>query len=294
MSRCDAVMRLSAVFAFACLATGVVSGAANASAYRVASYEFVDRTRSIVLANGTHVPRRLRTVVRYPAAAGEHPLIVFAHGFALAPGNYSGLLDAWADAGYVVAAPIFPLTNTNAPGGPNESDLINQPRDMSVVISRLLELSARRHGALSGRIDSRLITVAGQSDGGVTALAVAYDSRFRDRRVRAAIVMSGARLGGMGPFPAVGPPLLALQGTSDSINAPATTEAYFSQAHRPKFLLWLLGAEHLPPYTSEQPQLGLVERVTIAFLDHYVMHGSLRTFEAAARRPGVDRLVADP
>jgi predicted dienelactone hydrolase len=221
-------------------------------------------------------------------------LIVFAHGFALLPSAYTRLLDAWAQAGYVVAAPIFPLTNADAPGGPNESDLINQPHDVSFVISRLIALSAQPHGVLAGKIDPTRIAVAGQSDGGVTALAVAYDQRFRDPRLRAAIVMSGARLGGMGAFPERGPPLLAMQGTADTFNAPATTEAYFSLAHRPKFLVWLLGAEHLPPYTTEQPQLGVVERVTLTFLGHYLLGRPLTMFLDVARQPGITRLVSQP
>ena len=219
---------------------------------------------------------------------------MFAHGFSLTPARYSSLLGAWAAAGYVVAAPVFPLTNTNAPGGPTEADLVNQPRDLSFVITRLLVLNRRRTSVLRGTIVPSRIAAAGQSDGGVTALAAAYDSRFRDRRVRVAIVLSGARLGGMGAFPRPGPPLLAVQGTADPFNAPATTATYFGLAAPPKFLLWLLGASHLPPYSDEQPQLGIVERATIAFLDHYLKGGSLSAFERAARRPGLTRLVADP
>jgi len=99
---------------------------------------------------------------------------------------------------------------------------------------------------------------------------------------------------GMGPFPRRGPPLLAVQGTADPFNAPATTAAYFEVAGRPKFLLWLLGASHLPPYTDEEPQLGIVERTTIAFLDHYLDGRPLGAFERAARAPGLTRLSADP
>ena len=281
MSTCMVLIALSAGFA-------------DSPAFRVRTFSFVDRSRSVVLPNGARVPRPLRTIVRYPTSQGQHPLVVFAHGFALSPGTYGRLLDAWAVAGYVVAAPVFPLTNSAAPGGPNESDLINQPRDVSFVISRLLASSAASHGVLAGKIDPTRIAVAGQSDGGVTALAVAYDQRFRDARIRAAIVMSGARLGGMGAFPRRGPPLLAMQGTADTINAPATTEAYFSLASRPKFLVWLVGAEHLPPYTGEQPQLAVVEQVTLAFLGHYLLGHPLGTFLAGARRPGVTRFVSDP
>jgi fermentation-respiration switch protein FrsA (DUF1100 family) len=263
-------------------------------AIRVRVFRFADRSRTIQLPDGRHVPRSLVTVVRYPATGGRYPLIVFGHGYALTPARYDGLLRAWTEAGYVVAAPVFPLGNANAPGGPNESDLINQPRDMSVVISRLLILNGRAKGVLGGKIDPSRIAVAGHSDGAETALAVAYDHRYRDRRVRAAIVLSGSALPGMGPFPRSGPPLLAVQGTADTTNAPATTAAYFGLARRPKFLLWLLGASHLPPYTDLQPQLGIVERASVAFLDHYVKGRPLRAFLEAAQRPGLTRLTADP
>jgi dienelactone hydrolase len=263
-------------------------------AIRVRVFRFVDRSRTIQLPDGRRVPRPLVTVVRYPAAGGRYPLIVFGHGYALTPARYDGLLRAWTEAGYVVAAPVFPLGNANAPGGPNESDLINQPRDMSVVISRLLILNGRPNDVLGGKIDPSRIAVAGHSDGAETALAVAYDHRYRDRRIRAAIVLSGAALPGMGPFPRAGPPLLAVQGTVDTTNAPAMTAAYFGLARRPKFLVWLLGASHLPPYTDLQPQLGIVERASVAFLDHYLKGRPLRAFLEAAQRPGLTRLTADP
>jgi dienelactone hydrolase len=283
------------VCAFAAGAAPVASTSASATTeLRLRVFTFVDRSRTISLPDGRRVPRSLETVVRYPASRGSHPLIVFAHGFALTPATYGPLLSAWAHAGYVVAAPAFPLEKADAPGGPTQSDLINEPKDVSFVMSRLLELNARPGGVLDGKIDSARIAVAGHSDGAVTALAVAYDRRFRDHRVRAAIVLSGAELSGMGSFPLKGPPLLAVQGTADPINAPATTAAYFEQAHRPKFLLWLLGASHRPPYTSEQPQLGIVENATVAFLDHYLKGRPLRSFEAAAQRAGITRLTAEP
>ncbi len=274
----------------------------------------VDTSRTIVLPNGTTEPRTLVTYVRYPAlgapgrvdlpdapaahADGPFPLVVFGHGFDVTPALYARLLQSWARAGYVVAAPVFPLENANAPGGPDESDLVNQPADMRFVISRMLAASGASSGPFAGLIDPTRIAVAGQSDGGDTALAVAYNPAFRDPRVKAAMILSGAEIPGVGgfTFPPGSPPLLATQGTADTVNLPSATNAFFTVARRPKYLLSLIGAEHLPPYSDQQPQLTIVERVTSAFLDGYLEHEpeALRRLAALGNVSGTASMLAEP
>jgi fermentation-respiration switch protein FrsA (DUF1100 family) len=68
-------------------------------------------------------------------------------------------------------------------------------------------------------------------------------------------------------MPSSGPPLLAVQGTADTINPPDMTYAFYNQAAPPKFLLRLIGAGHQPPYTEPGAELTAVARTTIAFLD---------------------------
>ena len=274
----------------------------------------VDTSRTIELPNGTAEPRALLTYVRYPAlgspgatdlpdapaarADGPFPLVIFGHGFAVTPALYARLLQSWARAGYVVAAPVFPLENADAPGGPDESDLTNQPADMSFVISEMLAAARASASPFSGLIDSSQIAVTGQSDGGDTALAVAYDPTYRDPRVSAAVILSGAEIPGTGGFTFApgSPPLLATQGTADTVNPPSATNAFFDAAQRPKYLLSLIGAEHLPPYSYQQPQLAIVEHVTIAFLDGYLKHEpeALAHLASAGTVPGVASMTAEP
>ena len=269
---------------------------------------FIDTRRRVHFPGRRPQPRPLVTVIRYPAigdpsradglasppaeSSGPFPLIVFGHGFDSTPGVYARLLQAWARAGYVVAAPIFPLSNANAPGGADESDIVNQPADMSFVITRILAASAADHGILSRLVDPHEIAVSGQSDGAATALATAYDTRYLDRRVDAAVILSGAEVLPGEYFRDANPPLLASQGTADIVNLPKYTYEFFHAAHTPKFLLRLLGARHLGPYANEQPQLGVVERVTIAFLDRYLkrLPGSRSQLWQAGNVPGVATL----
>jgi predicted dienelactone hydrolase len=258
----------------------------------------VDTSRAIKLPGGKREARPVTTDLWYPPAkdgSGPFPLVVFGHGFASTPFWYRHLLRAWADAGYVVAAPVFPLGNENAPGGPNEQDIVNQPRDMSFVITRLLALSSSSSSPLYGLIDPARIAVAGQSDGAETAYATAYESPWRDRRVRAALVLSGAILGPRRYVEHTGVPLLAVQGTADRINPEIYSLDLFRAAGRPKFLLLLDGAGHLPQYTKAGTQrFAEVVRVTTAFLGHYLGSGPLAAISAAAGRLESAQLTADP
>ena len=274
---------------------GASSAAAPGETMVVRVLHLVDSSRTIRLPGGRLTARPVTTYLRYPGSGtGPWPLVVFGHGFAATPGIYARLLRAWTLAGYVVAAPLFPLGNANAAGGPDESDIVNQPRDISFVISQLLTGSASPGSPLHGLVDPSRIAVAGQSDGAETAFAAAYEPPYRDARIDAAVILSGERLPGGAPGGPPSVPLLAAQGTADTTNPPSYTLAFFDAAARPKYLLSLTGAGHLGPYTNEEPQLGVVERVTTAFLNRYLKHGSPAELERAAAAPGVATLVAVP
>jgi predicted dienelactone hydrolase len=55
-------------------------------------------------------------------------------------------------------------------GPGDENDVINQPAEFSYVIGKLLAMSAKSHGVISGLVDSREVAVAGRS-GNVSGVA---------------------------------------------------------------------------------------------------------------------------
>jgi dienelactone hydrolase len=252
-------------------------------------------------------PRVLTTSVWYPAAAGSpdnvaapaapggpFPLIVFAHGYNVTPAAYAGLLRSWARAGYVVAAPTFPLTNPGAPGGPDEGDVVNQPADIRFVIDQLLWADAKP-GPLGGLINPQKIGVAGHSDGAITATEVAYNTCCRDPRISAAIVMAGAAIGvpGGSYFPPGSAPLLAIQGDADHSNNPQNSLGlYLGDGGGPKYLLDLPGASHEGPFMNGGSAADVVPEATIDFFGRYLKTGTAGQLVHDASVPGIASIVA--
>jgi len=179
---------------------------------------------------------------------------VFAPGFDAGPSTHAPLFKAWARAGYVVASPAFPLTNPHAVGGLDEYDIANQPRDMSFVITRLIRLTKGRKGPFAGLIAPTRVGVAGHSGGADTALVASDGDCCRDPRVRALIVMAGAALPFFGSyFSRPGPPVLIMQGSADDSNPPAYARRLYRVATSPKYLLWIMGADHTSPFVGTGP-----------------------------------------
>lgn len=227
---------------------------------------FVDGSRPTA-ANGTcaEIPSRtLPTTIYYPATGapsgdatadappatggGPYPLVVFAHGFAATPEIYTALLTHWASAGYVVAAPTFPLSSGRSPCGAIAGDVVNQPEDMSFVVTSMLAAS-RSDPALDGMVDRKAIGAAGHSNGGGTTYGLVANTRLRDPRVRAAVVLAGTTQ----PYPkgrydfTKAPPLLIVHGTDDSLIPYARAVDAFNQARGPKGILTIAGGDHGSP-----------------------------------------------
>jgi dienelactone hydrolase len=230
-------------------------------------------------------------------ASGPFPLIAFAPGYLQCGGVYRQLLRTWASAGYVVAVLTFPRTNCDLGAAADEADLVNQPADVSWLISQLISDSARRRGWLSGLINQARIAVAGHSDGGDTVAAVAADTCCQDHRVTGAIVLAGAEWPPLRGryFPPGSPPMLFVQGSADPINPPgASLQLYQADTAGPRYYLDVFGAGHLTPYEGDTAQERLVARVTIKFLDRFIagQHGPRSAMARMANGSGQAALVS--
>ena len=286
------VLTISALFA---TFTSRPAGAAgdrtgDVHAVGMTTETYVDTTRPTAAwgSSPSRPSRTLVTTILYPAqgaassgalagaspdrSGAPYPLIVFAHGLGADPMQYISLLRHWAAAGFVVAAPLFPLSSSQTPGGPDGGDVINQPADMSFVITSVLATSAESGGLLSGLVDPQAIGAAGHSNGAITTLGLVANTCCHDHRVKAAVVMAGAPEafpGGQYDL-AQAPPLLLVHGTADALVPYSGAVAAFNGAHGPKALLSIKGGDHGSAAGLTASSEVAVQRTTTDFFEAYL------------------------
>ena len=239
---CGLLLSIAAVAAPPAMA----SASSGSTLVSTTTMTFVDTSRPTP-AWGTRPAQPSRTLIPsiwYPARMGSakqsgqgpYPLIVFAHGLGGSPQDYRTLLTAWAAAGYVVAAPLFPLSSSTTPGGADGGDIGNQPGDMSFVIGQVLKASSTPNGPLSGLVEPDEVGAAGHSNGAITTLGLVANTCCRDNQVRAAVVMAGTTEGlGRGRYELrEAPPLLVVQDLHDGLVPYGDAVAVFNQARGPE------------------------------------------------------------
>ena len=254
-----------------------------------ATLPLVDASRPTVSRGHTiAATRALTTLVWRPAVPGRWPLIVFCHGFQVGPQPYTALLQAWASAGYVVAAPEFPLTDQAIAGAAlDENDIDNQPADVRFVLDSLVGPGS----GLAAHIDRDRVVFAGHSDGAETALAASTDSAPPgEPSAKAVLAMAVSPL--PGATHTANPPLLLTQGTDDSINPPSLGQQTYREAAAPKYYMTLAGGGHLPPVEAGSPWLAAIEATSLQFFQMYLYGGTPGALLAAGTRPGLTSISA--
>jgi dienelactone hydrolase len=264
---------------------------------------FVDSSRA-TSANGDFggaPTRTLPTQFWYPAAAdgatpdrahGPFPLVVFSHGYNVTPDFYAPLLERWAAAGYVVAAPTYPILS-GSDGGASHVDYEQTWGDTSFVITQILALG--KSDPLAGMIDPTRIAAAGHSDGEVISFGVGFLTCCRDQRVKSVIAMAGDLSNANNPSVRdTGTPILHIMELNDEYD-PYQHSIDWDRENltAPRWMV-SLNSSHVPPYTQPgDPAFELVSKISVAYLDGTLKGHAERLDDLAAdvaAAPGVGAL----
>jgi dienelactone hydrolase len=250
--------------------------AAMGAPYDVERFDetFVDTTRSTPEIAGTGVAasddRTLVTSVRIPQADdGRFPLIVFSHGVAGHPDKFVRLLDTWAEAGYVVVAPAFPLSNDRVPGAPTVFDLQEQSGDVSFLIDEVLARSHVPGDPFEGVVDNERIGIGGLSLGAATTYTAAFGECCADERVDAVVGLSGLEVPGVAELR--GLPTFFAHSVDDGTLPYDSAVRMFESATGPAYLLTVPEGGHAVPYEDNGHETGpVIDLTTVRFWDRYL------------------------
>lgn len=215
-------------------------------------------------------------------ASGPRPLVVFAHGWNSDPGVYASLLEQWAAAGFVVAAPVFP-DSTDLYAGSPVSNYADQALDITFVITALLHDTALL-------IDPARIAVTGHSDGGTDVALMALDPSYADPRVRAYACMSGEMPSGIAAYTVTPTPaaVLVAVGSDDEYGLyPLSTQVFQAAQASSKAMLVEPGGDHLGSFLGATPAAAAMRDAETQFLELAL---EPRTPSAA----DIDAALADP
>lgn len=233
----------------------------------VVQLDLVDTSRPTAATPGVPgtTSRALPTTVYLPPGTAAAPLIVLAHGAAGAPEKFTELASYWADHGFVVAAPRFPLTNDEVPE-PVIADFPEQGRDVRFVIDEVLARSAAA-GELAGRVDPERIGLFGLSLGSLTVWSAVFDEPG-ETRVDALIQSDGTTLVTDDRIGDIRFPVFIAHSDTDPIFSYADLLARYDALPGAKYLLTLHGAAHAAvAENTDTPADDTYQQATTAFWD---------------------------
>ena len=238
--------------------------------------------------------RELPTAVYLPPAAAAAPLIVLAHGFDGHPRKFTDLATHWANAGYAVAVPRFPVSNDEFAGvaggtffSERLGDLEEQARDVSFLLDEVLALNGDSASEIAGRVDPDRIGLYGLSMGSLTVWKTMLGPDATEDRVDALMQSDGGFPGDADRLRAVTFPVFMAQ--SDAERGPfdpAVIVPQYQAIPTEKYMLVLHGAVHAAVAENTPTSADEAYRLaTTVFWD--------RTLGGRPGRPFPDSIVID-
>ncbi|MEZ5167815.1 MAG: hypothetical protein R2695_15515 [Acidimicrobiales bacterium] len=194
--------------------------------------------------------RTLEVWVDRPAVDAPRPLVVFAHGLSGHPRSHELLRRTMAEAGFVVVAPAFPLTNHDVPGAwGHAADVDGQVGDISFLIDAVVA-----DPDLGPLVDAEHIGMIGHSLGGLTTAGAAL-AAGGDERIDAAVVISA----GFGQSRA-GLPVMVVHGDVDQLVPYQSGTMSYGLLTGRRMFVTLVGGDHIAGILDDDTDLGLALR----------------------------------
>jgi len=227
-----------------------------------------------------------------PAPAAGFPMVIFSHGFTGCNTQSAFLMEALAQAGYLMVAPNHADAHCgsalrNGAGGwrPEEPFQRTGAWSEATYRDRRADIAAVLDGVLSAKsfqgvpVDAGRVGIAGHSLGGYTALAMAGAwASWKDPRIKAVLALSPFN----SPFVANGElgqmnvPVLYQGGTLDLGISPTVRrpDGAYDRSSAPKYYVEFRGAGHLA-WTDLNPRFhGIIDRYSVAFFNSYLKESS--------------------
>jgi predicted dienelactone hydrolase len=229
-----------------------------------------------------------------PLAPGRHPVVLFSHGYRGAAVQTIFLTESLAREGYIVAAvdhadsllerqeKPFDLGIFFKPEKWDDNSYRDRRDDLVALIDHLLAMDGDKDSYLHEHVDKEAIGAAGHSLGGYTVGGTSGGwPKWRERRIRAALLLSPYTLPYTKNLSSVDMPVMLQGGTTDWGITPFLLDTY-KALPGPKYFLVLKNASHFEwsnviqkkgQTTTELAQEGngkLITNYSIAFFNHHL------------------------
>ena len=235
----------------------------------------------------------LQVLVSYPDKKGRYPLIVYSHYAGGSKDDYASLISRWSSYGYICLLPNHPDSPAmrSITGQRKRKHWRSRPEDTAFILDNLDQV-VKQVPDLENRLDTERIGVGGHYIGSLAGAQLAGmkgfgpDSReeYRDRRVRAVLMMSPVGRGqGLDKtaWSGIDKPLMVITGSRDfslrTGNDPEwRTEPFQFAPPGNKYLVWISGytAANGKAGTAgsawKDPFLTDIRISTLAFWDSYL------------------------
>lgn len=210
------------------------------------TFTFNDPARSGGFGSGGGPGRQIQTEIYYPAAtagdnvpvsAGQHPVIVFGHGFAMAWDAYTNIWEKMVEEGYILA---FPRTEGGLVPAPSHD---NFGKDLALVSTKMLAFNTTSGSLFNGKLNGN-VGIMGHSMGGGASFLAGQNNTS----IKTVVGLAPAQTNPEASVAAanVTVPVLILSGSSDGVTPPADHHQliYNNLGSSCKYFLSVLGGGH--------------------------------------------------